>query len=178
MDGSAAGLTNEISLSNPGNQTDREGENGYTDGSTSNTIFLMPLALSAQGLPPGIDFFYYSDFEYYWFNGSIPIGAAVGSPYHVILTATDGLTSTQVAFEWTITAAPPATPGDFDGDGAVTQADYDYWRANFGATTLPGLSADANGNGIVDAADYTVSRNNLQPSGAAAIATPPAVPRN
>jgi hypothetical protein len=165
------GATNTIALYGPGNQYHVEGASGDSVGaygSTSNTLFLMPLSLSVQGLPPGINFFYMNDFEYYGFTGSIPIGAATGSPYHVVLTATDGLTSTQLAFDWTITAAPHAMPGDFDGDDVVTLEDYIYWRANFGATTLPGLSADANGNGIVDAADYTIWRDNL---GQSALAT-------
>ena len=52
-------------------------------------------------------------------------------------------------------------PGDYDVDGDVDNADYDFWKANFGATSGPGLAADGNGNGAVDAADYTVWRNNL-----------------
>jgi hypothetical protein len=58
-----------------------------------------------------------------------------------------------------------ASPGDFDGNGAIDATDYVIWRANFGSTSS--LAADANGNGIVDAADYTVWRNNL-PTGASA----------
>jgi hypothetical protein len=51
--------------------------------------------------------------------------------------------------------------GDYDVDGDVDDADYDFWKANFGATAGAGLAADGNGNGVVDAADFTVWRDNL-----------------
>ena len=54
----------------------------------------------------------------------------------------------------TLLAAP--VPGDYNGDSAVTGADYNLWRANFGSTTH--LAADGNRNGIVDSADYTFWR--------------------
>jgi hypothetical protein len=55
-------------------------------------------------------------------------------------------------------------PGDFDGDGTITAADYDRWRANFGTTvTQRGTNGDGNANGVVDAADYVVWRNRFTP---------------
>ena len=51
--------------------------------------------------------------------------------------------------------------GDYNADGAVDDADYAVWTANFGATTGPGLAADGNDDNIVDAADYTVWRDNF-----------------
>jgi endoglucanase len=50
-------------------------------------------------------------------------------------------------------------PGDFNGDGSVTTADYDLWKSNFGSTTSPAI--DGNGDGIINAADYTIWRDNL-----------------
>ncbi len=50
-------------------------------------------------------------------------------------------------------------PGDYNGDGIVSGADYDVWKSNFGS--LSDLAADGNGNNIVDAADYTIWRDNL-----------------
>ncbi|MEN1678118.1 MAG: SGNH/GDSL hydrolase family protein [Planctomycetota bacterium] len=47
--------------------------------------------------------------------------------------------------------------GDFNVDGEVTIADYEFWRDNFGSTEL--LEADANGNGVVDTGDYTIWRD-------------------
>ena len=32
-------------------------------------------------------------------------------------------------------------PGDFNGDGSVTTADYDLWKSNFGSTTSPAIDA-------------------------------------
>lgn len=73
-------------------------------------------------------------------------------------------------FEFTVA---PSLAGDYDQNGAVEQADYDFWRANFGATSGIGLQADGNGNGTVDAADYTVWQDHLGatlPLGAGSVA--------
>ena len=63
-------------------------------------------------------------------------------------------------FEFEFTVAP-SLAGDYDQNGAVENADYDFWKSNFGATADIGLQADGNGSGRVDAADYTIWRNNL-----------------
>ncbi|MGE3638446.1 MAG: beta strand repeat-containing protein, partial [Pirellulales bacterium] len=55
-----------------------------------------------------------------------------------------------------IETASAYRPGDYDGDGSVTQADYDVWKSQFGQSVTPGTNGDGNGDGIVDAADYTV----------------------
>jgi hypothetical protein len=56
---------------------------------------------------------------------------------------------------------PGLKPGDYNADGLVNAADYNVWRANFGATALSQLAADGNGDGKIDAADYVVWRNGL-----------------
>lgn len=57
-------------------------------------------------------------------------------------------------------AAPsPFPPGDYDQSGTVDAEDYQFWKDNFGSTSVP--AADGSGNGIVDAADYTVWRDHL-----------------
>ena len=56
-------------------------------------------------------------------------------------------------------ASSVSLPGDFDGDGSVSQADYSVWASTYGTT--PGVTADANSDGVIDAADYTVWRDNL-----------------
>jgi hypothetical protein len=50
-------------------------------------------------------------------------------------------------------------PGDYNGDGAVNDADYQVWRSNLGDTTA--LVADGDGNGVVDTADYVMWRKNV-----------------
>ena len=66
---------------------------------------------------------------------------------------------------------PALEAGDYNADGTVDLADYDYWRSKFGFTTH--LAADGNQNGIVDAADYTVWRNNYGGgSGSSSLAVP------
>jgi hypothetical protein len=54
---------------------------------------------------------------------------------------------------------PALAPGDYNADGAVDIADYDYWRSTYGSTSM--LAADGNNDGVVDAADYTIWRNQL-----------------
>ncbi|MEO1497425.1 MAG: cellulase family glycosylhydrolase [Planctomycetota bacterium] len=49
--------------------------------------------------------------------------------------------------------------GDYNADGAVTDADYAVWRDQFGLTG--DLSADGNADGVVNAADYTLWRDAL-----------------
>jgi hypothetical protein len=85
-------------------------------------------------------------------NGLIANGRAVD-------VSNDG-TQIDAFREFEFTAAPTLA-GDYDGNGKVEQADYTFWKSNFGATAGIGLQADGNGNGSVDAADYTVWRDNL-----------------
>ncbi|QDT70157.1 Di-glucose binding within endoplasmic reticulum [Planctomycetes bacterium MalM25] len=61
-------------------------------------------------------------------------------------------------FGWLVGAFDPL-PGDYDGNGAVEQADHAVWAAAYG--TVGASPADGNGDGRVDAADYTVWRDNL-----------------
>ena len=51
-------------------------------------------------------------------------------------------------------------PGDYDGDGMVSPADYAVWRDSYGQSG-EGLAADGNGDGTINAADYTVWRDAL-----------------
>ena len=83
-----------------------------------------------------------------------------------------------VAWNWPIGSSLPAVamgyvggmvgemtfvplPGDYNQDRVVDAADYEFWRAAFGSTTISYAGADGNGDGIVDAADYTVWRDHL-----------------
>jgi hypothetical protein len=73
----------------------------------------------------------------------------------------------------------PSEVGDFNHDDLTDQADYDFWRANFGATSGIGLQADGNRDGVVDAADYTIWRDtlgsmpDLQSDGSGPVVGPP-----
>jgi hypothetical protein len=71
------------------------------------------------------------------------------------------------------------TPGDYDRDGDVDDADYNVWRSTFGSAS--DLRADANGDGKVDTADYVVWRKNYGATASGAyllsrVDGPPAAP--
>lgn len=55
---------------------------------------------------------------------------------------------------------PAGIPGDFDGDMAVTAADYTVWRDTMGDAVATGSQADANYDGLINTADYLVWRAN------------------
>ena len=100
-----AGLSDFIALVDPGNQTNREGDNTSVRINATSTLGLS-LAYSVQGLPPGLAI---ETGEGYRIGGQIQSGAASGSPYHVTLTATDGRWSDAVTFDWFV-----AVPGSVD----------------------------------------------------------------
>ncbi|MEQ8848553.1 S8 family serine peptidase [Botrimarina sp.] len=62
-----------------------------------------------------------------------------------------------------------ALAADYNGDQVVDEADGQYWRVNYGSTTI--LGADGNGNGRVDAADFTIWRDAYEQSQLAFAAT-------
>jgi uncharacterized lipoprotein YddW (UPF0748 family) len=64
-------------------------------------------------------------------------------------------------------AAAPRVPGDYNGDGTVSAADYGAWRVTFGESVAPGIGADGNGNGLVDVADFVVWRKQFAAAAAA-----------
>jgi hypothetical protein len=54
--------------------------------------------------------------------------------------------------------------GDYNGNGVVDDADYNYWRTTFGSRQQ--LAAEGNIDGVIDAADYVVWRKMLNLAGA------------
>jgi len=52
-------------------------------------------------------------------------------------------------------------PGDVDGDGATTAADFNILATNFGTATSPGRSGDLTADGLVNAADFNVLASNF-----------------
>jgi PEP-CTERM motif-containing protein/dockerin type I repeat protein len=80
--------------------------------------------------------------------------------------------------DWTLHATPQlifsATqgggeelPGDFNGDGVVSDADYTIWADNYGASGATFAMGDANGDGEVSDADYTIWADNYGATSAA-----------
>ncbi len=96
-------------------------------------------------------------------------GAAGSEPTQITLVGNrlfvDTTTGT-VGRELWVADLTPTNPADYDRNGLVEQADYEFWRDHFGESAGVGLQADGNNDGTVDAADYTAWRD--------AFATPPA----
>jgi hypothetical protein len=67
---------------------------------------------------------------------------------------------------------PGLKAGDYNADGVVNSADYNVWRASYGATALSQLAADGNGKGTIDAADYVIWRNGLADGSGSSPAVP------
>ena len=86
----------------PPDQITLEGGQGFATFYATNSLIQLPLQVSVTGLPPGVvlDTDLAADFQYYQLLGDVSVGAAINSPYHVTVTATDGRWSQEVAFDW------------------------------------------------------------------------------
>jgi hypothetical protein len=93
---------------------------------------------------------------------------APSDPFLVVLNRNNDYDKMHVAALAINAAALATRPGDYDGNGQVEPADYQYWRERFGNQTASSASPDGNGNGIVDAADYVIWRNFVLFNGASA----------
>ena len=146
--------TNPVTLNNPGDQTNFDGDtaNLGVSGSDSDN---NQLSYSAGGLPPGLDI----DPNSGIISGTITSNADISSPYSASVTATDTVNgaSQQVNFNWTVNVNPVTLngPGDqtnFDGNTVtvgVGGSDADNNPLSYTASGLPpGLSIDPN-SGII-----------------------------
>lgn len=69
-------------------------------------------------------------------------------------------------------AAAPGCPGDFNGDGYKTIADYTLWRDHFGAPTDAPILESGDGIGGVSDGDYVVWKSNFGQSVGAVTSSP------
>jgi Purple acid Phosphatase, N-terminal domain/Calcineurin-like phosphoesterase/PEP-CTERM motif len=79
-------------------------------------------------------------------------------PDEVVVTTYDYMDGS-IYHQVTISVSEPL-PGDANGDGAVTDADYTIWADNYGASDASWGMGDFNGDGEVTDADYTIWADN------------------
>jgi hypothetical protein len=81
------------------------------------------------------------------------------------------------AFELQAGAAPPALPGDYNGDKKVNAADYTLWRNTLGMFVDRYSGADGDGSGRIDMGDHGVWKSHfgqsLPGAGTVAVENPP-----
>lgn len=93
-------------VTDPGDQSSSEGDAVNLQIVASDTDG-DPLQYSASQLPPGLIIGQANGL----ITGTIEVGAAAGSPYSVLVTASDGAAIGSASFVWTIGGGtPPATP--------------------------------------------------------------------
>ena len=101
--------SNFITLVDPGNQTNREGDNTLVYVSRKQLPWDCRWPIPCKGCRPAWKLLEYERVCVLVLTGTIQSGAASGSPYHVTLTATDGLWSGEVTLDWFV-----AVPGTVD----------------------------------------------------------------
>ena len=109
-----AGVTDELTLPNPGPQATAVDDFGFVNVSASSSLGL-PISVSVQGLPTGLSL---NTGEGIYIGGTIEASALGGSPFDVTITATDGATSVSQNFTWEIVVR-----GDFDRNNGRTPDD-------------------------------------------------------
>jgi hypothetical protein len=91
-------------VTNPGNQTSQELD-VVSLPVNADDVDLDPMQYLATGLPPTLDIGLNTGL----ITGQIDCGASAGSPYAVTVFVTDGIDTTEVAFQWTVNPAAPAS---------------------------------------------------------------------
>ncbi len=143
-------LNQPPALTNPGSQSSAEGATISLQIVASDPDLGQTLAYSASNLPGGLTI----NATTGEISGTIAMTAAAGSPYTVILTATDDgspVLNAQTSFTWNVSntnQAPvvvsPGNQNDSEGDFVtlpISASDPDSDAFSFGATGLPpGLS--------------------------------------
>ena len=144
-----AGVSNYISIVDPGLQNSRERDNIFF-GLYASSSLNIPVTYTVTGLPPGL---HLDVGEGSYVNGTLADGAASASPYHVEITATDGIWSDTETFDWivrpsgTIYIQNPGGPTSFVNDTVDNFSIYAQGdpgeTLTYSATGLPpGLSID------------------------------------
>ena len=123
-------------------------------------VLTTPEGLGIEGKPEGVDTWASPDFGLDNFEGA-SVGVGLFN-----LSGDGYLSQAEIEYEtYSVTpyVAPVMLPvmGDANGDGVVSEADFDSVMNNFGNTGGEGLLGDANGDGAVSAGDYSAIQGNF-----------------
>ncbi len=130
------GVADSIRFPSPGPQLGRVGDAVNLFAPASSSLFL-PMQFTADGLPPGVFLNTFAGFTTQAYIIGTPTSAAVtGSPYHVTLTATDGIYSKQTTFDWTIA---PSGAISIQNPGTLTNVINNVVSKQIQASTTAGL---------------------------------------
>ncbi len=141
-----------VAVANPGDQANSEGDTVALEVTATDPNGL-PLTFSADGLPDGLSIDPQSGLIF----GTINAGAATASPYLTTITASDGTSSDEQSFNWTVSPADNFSSGvtvfpiddqyNTEGDQVsllVTATSPSNLPLTFSADGLPdGLSIDS-----------------------------------
>ena len=135
----ALGVANSVQFASPGPQLNRVGDGIALQTAAQSSLFLH-VQYSLAGLPDG---FGITDTGYIF--GTFGADAVANSPYHVTVIATDGRTSSQIAFDWTVM---PVGPISVQNPGSITSVINSVVSRQIVASTTAGLPLSYSASGL------------------------------
>ena len=140
-------VNDPITITNPGDQTNNEGDTVALQIQASD-IDSSPLIYTVTGLPDGLAI----DPNTGLISGTIAPGSSANGPFSPTVTASDGVASNQLTFNWfvngPITFTDPGYQSNNEGDTVALQiqaSDINGGPLTYSATSLPaGLAIDPN----------------------------------
>jgi len=103
----------------------------------------------------------YSDGEWHTLSMEVVVPAGADVTDLRFSTYFGGFAAGQVLIDGVSLVPFTRLPGDFNGDGRVSAADYTIWRDSYGNAVPSGAGADANSDGLVGESDWRIWRANF-----------------